>query len=207
MISVIIPCKNRLNHLSFTLPLTRKLAGEIEIIIVDYNCPMGTKEYVDRTFGNDSRIRTIKADVAGDKWSLSHARNLGFLESKGDALLFIDADTKVKSNFITSHPLNQNQFYTGHWLHASGCCMVWRDDFIRVKGYNEVIESWGTEDYDLYRRLEGAGVGRLYFDKKSFENIKHHDRIRNEYHGRKDIHISNEENYQKSIKEFRSCIE
>lgn len=204
MISVIIPCKNRLNHLTFTLPLTKKLAGEVEVIVVDYNCPMGTADYVSKTF---PEFKVVRAEVGPDKWSLSHARNLGYKASSGEALLFIDADTKCKSNFLTIHPLREGEFYTGHWLHASGCCLLWRKDFEKVRGYNEVISSWGSEDYDLYRRLEGLGLRRNYFDKKSFENIKHHNRIRNEYHNREDIHISNEKNYQKSIKEFRSCIE
>lgn len=207
MISIIIPCKNRLNHLSQTFPLTRKLQGDIEIIVVDYNCPMGTATYFENTFHKEHRLKIIRAEVGADKWSLSHARNLGYRASSGEALLFIDADTKVRSNFLTKHPLNEREFYTGHWLHASGCCMMWRKDFEKVHGYNEIIESWGTEDYDLYRRLEGLGLRRNYFDKKTFENIKHHDKIRNEYHGRKDIHASNEENYQLSIKEFRSCVE
>lgn len=203
MVSIIIPCKNRLNHLSQTFPLARRL--DAEIIIVDYNCPMGTADYLNATYPGIATI--VKAEVGKDEWSLSHARNLGYKASKGDVLLFIDADTKVKSDFLTKHPLNEGEFYTGHWLHASGCCMIWRKDFEKIRGYNEIIQSWGTEDYDLYRRLEGLGLKRNYFDKKSFENIKHHDRIRNEYHGRKNIHESNEENYQKSIKEFRSCIE
>lgn len=205
MVSVIIPCKNRLNHLSETFLLTRRLEGEIEIIVVDYRCPMGTASYIERTFPNQAKI--VRADVGENNWSLAHARNLGYKSSIGEALLFLDADTKVKSNFLTKHPLVENEFYTGHWLHASGCCLLWRKDFESVKGYNEVIQSWGSEDYDLYRRIEGLGLRRNYFDKKSFENIKHHNRIRNEYHDRKDIHVSNEENYQKSVKEFRSCIE
>lgn len=207
MISVIIPCKNRLNHLTLTFPLVRRIAGDIEIIVVDYNCPMGTADYLGTTFVDETRLKIVKAEVGKDQWSLSHARNLGYLASKGDALLFIDADTKAKSNFLTHHPLNEGAFYTGTWLHGSGCCMIWRKDFEKVKGYNEFIQSWGTEDYDLYRRLEGLGLRRNYFDKKLFENIKHHNRIRNEYHGKKDIHASNEENYQKSIISFKSCLE
>ena|SRR3990167_3281715 len=205
MISIIIPCKNRLNHLAETFVLTKRIKGEKEIIIVDYNCPMGTASYIETTFPNQAKI--VKAQVSEKEWSLSHARNLGYKGSLGDAILFIDADTKLKSDFLLKHPLNKGEFYTGMWLHCSGCCLIWREDFEKVKGYNEVIKSWGTEDYDLYRRLEGLGLKRNYFDKKSYENIKHHNRIRNEYHGRKDIHTSNEENYQASIKEFRSCIE
>lgn len=206
MISIIIPCKNRLNHLAETILLTRKLEGEYEIIITDYNCPMGCADYIDATFSSDTRIKVVRAAVGEKDWSLSHARNLGYKVSSGDAMLFIDADTKVKSDFLVKHPLNEKEFYTGHWLHASGCCLIWRSDFEKVRGFNEVIQSWGSEDYDLYRRLEGLGLKRNYFDKKSFENIRHHNRTRNEYHNREDIHSSNEKNYQASIKEFRSCI-
>lgn len=206
MISIIIPCKNRLNHLAITFPLIQKLAGEFEIIVVDYGCPMGTKDYLLATFPHEARLKVIKADVGAQEWNLSHSRNLGFKESIGEALMFLDADTKVKSNFLTQHPLNENEFYTGSWLHASGCCYVWRKDFENIKGYNEVCEGWGTEDYDLYRRLETKGIKRNYFDKKLMYNMNHHDKIRNEYHGRDNIHVSNERNYQRSIKEFRSCI-
>ena len=206
MVSIIIPCKNRLNHLVATFGMTRRVQGDVEIIIVDYKCPMGTANFFERAFHKEKRLNIVRADVDDDAWSLSHARNLGYKASTGDALLFLDADTCCKSNFVTAHSLNQNEFYTGEWLHCSGCCFVWRDDFKAVKGYNEVIRSWGSEDYDLYRRLETKGINRKYFDKKLYKNLPHSDKIRNEYHGRKNIHISNEENYQASIKEFKSCL-
>lgn len=205
MISIIIPCKNRLNHLSVTFPLVKKMEGDFEIIVVDYNCPMGTGEYISVNY--PGRAKIVRADVGPLDWNLSRARNLGVKEASGNALLFIDADTKVRHNFLVEHPLNPGEFYTGSWLHGSGCCLVWRSDFEKVRGYNEALEGWGTEDYCLYRRLEGFGLKRNYFNEKLFFNMKHHDKIRNEYHGRKDIHQTNEENYQKSIMEFISCIE
>jgi glycosyltransferase involved in cell wall biosynthesis len=42
-----------------------------------------------------------------------------------------------------------------------GCNMAfWRDDIIRVNGYNEAIEGWGREDSELAARLQNAGVQR-----------------------------------------------
>ena len=42
-----------------------------------------------------------------------------------------------------------------------GCNMAfWRDDIIRVNGYNEAIEGWGREDSELAARLQNAGVRR-----------------------------------------------
>jgi glycosyltransferase involved in cell wall biosynthesis len=37
---------------------------------------------------------------------------------------------------------------------------IWRDDLIRVNGFNEAIEGWGAEDKELVARLENSGVRR-----------------------------------------------
>ena len=36
----------------------------------------------------------------------------------------------------------------------------WRDDLVRVNGFNEAIEGWGPEDKELAARLENSGVRR-----------------------------------------------
>ena len=206
MISVIIPCKNRLNHLNATFTLTKRIQGEVEIIIVDYNCPMGTYEHFNNNFSTEPRLKLVKAEVGAKEWNLSHARNLGYKASVGDALLFIDADTSLSPGFILSHTLKEGMFFTGSWLHASGVCMVWRSDFEKVHGYNECVDGWGTEDVDLYRRLVHIGLEQKNFNEKLFKNKQHPDKIRNEYFGGKNIHLTNEQNYQRTQKEFRSCL-
>ncbi len=42
-----------------------------------------------------------------------------------------------------------------------GCNMAfWRDDILRVNGYNEAIEGWGREDSELAARLQQSGTVR-----------------------------------------------
>jgi glycosyltransferase involved in cell wall biosynthesis len=42
-----------------------------------------------------------------------------------------------------------------------GCNQAfWRDDLVRVNGFNEAIEGWGPEDKELAARLENSGVRR-----------------------------------------------
>jgi glycosyltransferase involved in cell wall biosynthesis len=42
-----------------------------------------------------------------------------------------------------------------------GCNQAfWRDDLLRVNGFNEAIEGWGPEDKELCARLEHTGVER-----------------------------------------------
>lgn len=45
--------------------------------------------------------------------------------------------------------------------HLRGCNMAfWRDDLIRVNGYNEELTQWGHEDGEIAYRLHFAGVGK-----------------------------------------------
>jgi glycosyltransferase involved in cell wall biosynthesis len=37
---------------------------------------------------------------------------------------------------------------------------IWRDDLVRVNGFNEAFEGWGPEDKEICARLENAGVRR-----------------------------------------------
>jgi glycosyltransferase involved in cell wall biosynthesis len=47
------------------------------------------------------------------------------------------------------------------WQKAMTCNLaVWREDFIRVNGFDELFEGWGYEDSDLVIRLIHAGVKR-----------------------------------------------
>jgi glycosyltransferase involved in cell wall biosynthesis len=44
---------------------------------------------------------------------------------------------------------------------VKGCNQAyWRDDLLRVNGFNEAIEGWGPEDKELCARLANAGVAR-----------------------------------------------
>ena len=47
------------------------------------------------------------------------------------------------------------------WQRAMTCNLgVWKEDFIRVNGFDELFEGWGFEDSDLVIRLIHAGIKR-----------------------------------------------
>jgi GT2 family glycosyltransferase len=47
------------------------------------------------------------------------------------------------------------------WLAVKGCNQAfWRDDLVRVNGWDETLRGWGPEDKELCARLENAGVAR-----------------------------------------------
>ncbi|MGZ8191789.1 MAG: glycosyltransferase family 2 protein [Methylococcaceae bacterium] len=63
---------------------------------------------------------------------------------------------------VLSLPLGFLRYLQAHnWRKAVGCnTAMWKDDFIRVNGYDELFEGWGYEDSDLVIRLIHAGIKR-----------------------------------------------
>lgn len=195
-VSVIIPCKGRLSHLQATLPsVLYQSHNDIEIIVVDFNCPEGTASWVSQY----KNIKCVKADVGIDEWSLSAARNLGFKHATGEMLLFLDADAMlIDPYFIEKHVALcvDGSFVCGWgWHDATGCLMLRASAFKAANGYNENIKSWGAEDIQMYNRLQNdlAQEKRIWLG--GIETIKHGDELRNQYHGNRHPLETNEENF------------
>ena len=96
-LSVIIPCKNEVGvveHLLDSLKIQTTLPDEI--IVVDSHSDDTTASAA-AAYGNSLPIKVIKAKGYG----IAHARNEGVLAASGDLLLFVDADVRLPSNFIT----------------------------------------------------------------------------------------------------------
>lgn len=209
-ISIIIPCKNRLYHLLQCLPgVLNQTYQDLEVIIVDFNCPQNTGKVISEQF-SDPRIKIFKAKVKKDHWNLSESRNAGFMESTGPILLFLDADTVVQPTFIeyAVKELNEKTFVTGliapPW-NGCGCAMVNRADFVRVRGYNEALKGWGYEDFDFYKRME-ATLEHRFFRPELIVNLQHDNSIRNEFHGGADIHENCKQNHEISQTTFKSRV-
>lgn len=194
-VSVIIPCKNRLQHLKESLPLVLSQSyNDLEVIVVDYNCPQQSGKWA-RSIG----AKVVDCMVGKDEWSLSAARNTGYKFSSGEMLLFLDADALlIDKHFIEKHVKHcvDGSFICGYgWHDATGCCMLRRTAFVAADGYNELITSWGAEDIKLYNTLENALSQERRTWLGGIETIKHGDEIRNYYHGHKPPLETNEQNF------------
>ena len=88
------------------------------------------------------------------------------------------------------------------YRYVLGCNMaIWKEDLIRVNGYNEAFTGWGKEDNDIAIRLVNAGV-QLRFLK--FGGIVYHM-----HHEKRsfDRLITNEQLHYRSISEKISYVE
>jgi hypothetical protein len=153
----ITTCRSRLEHLRQSLP---RLATQPDTacVVVDYGCPEKAGDWVE---AHHPGVRVVRA---GDqpKFEPCRSRNLGAAAATEPWLCFVDADTLLAPEFAqTVLPLLQ----PGHFYRpeprvgdSAGLHICHRSDFDRVGGYDEVLQDWGMNDRDLFRRLEMAGV-------------------------------------------------
>ncbi len=102
MISVIIPIYNQANKLVKCLEsLNRQTINDFEVVLVND----GSKDNPEKVFENFSKIAKIKGDLlyfSQQNKGAPAARNYGFSKSKGDFILFCDADSILQENMLES---------------------------------------------------------------------------------------------------------
>src|SRR4030095_887981 len=96
LVSVIIPCYNQADFLPGALESAlAQTHCETEIIVVDDGSPDNVFEVVSRY----PSVRYMRQENQG----LASARNTGFKQSKGEYVVFLDADDHLTPNAIESH--------------------------------------------------------------------------------------------------------
>lgn len=165
--SLITTCKGRLGDLQRTLPVFLRQA-DTEVIVVDYDCPDGTATYVAQAHP------AARLVVAADKprFNASQARNLGAAQATGEFLIFLDADVVIAEQFVQ----HVDGMVSGRAFalfgppapdSLRGSCVVGREDFGIIGGYDELLEGYEGEDLDLYMRLKFIGAKKISLDLRA----------------------------------------
>jgi glycosyltransferase involved in cell wall biosynthesis len=148
-----------------------------EVIVVDYDCPDNTAEFL---AGHFPTVRTVKVADAGE-FNLCRARNLGARSACGELLAFVDADIMLADNFATVVAQQIQSSHFGQFkgkIHgspsASGTCVIPRLAFTRISGYDDVIVDYGGDDRDLYYRLELSGLKPNTLEPSLIDGILFH---------------------------------
>jgi len=205
-VSFVVPVKGRLDHLKQSLPsmLNQHLVGldiSIEVIVVDYNCPQKTIDWIHSQ--GHSQVRAVLQSAPLDYFNLSHARNIGCREATGEILAVADADSMLHRNTLgrvlpkmIADPtivLCQNPYIKGDNKVGRTTSFIRKDAWVKLRGYDESMEGWGWEEADLYRRAEliGKVVG---YDIELVQTINHDENRRSTYYEEKNIRASNKKN-------------
>ena len=186
-LSLITICKGRLQFLKRTLfNMCHQTHHDYELIVVDYGCPENTAEEVSKFIkANPTVSCDVKIIKVSDKtklWNASRARNIGANHSKGEWLFFIDAD-----NIMTSAGLElilgsvKNHKLLTTTSSAIGSCLIDRETFFSIRGYDERNIGWGCEDTQLYRRIREAGISCGMYSSKYIQVISHSNELRTKF--------------------------
>jgi GT2 family glycosyltransferase len=177
-IAIITTCMGRLEHLQQSLP-TWLIQDAAEIVVVDYSCPQRSGEWVEQTHPG---VKIVRCEGKAH-FRIAEARNLGAAASTAAWLCFVDADVLLMPDFLSKlSALLHRESYFRSELGASadlmGTVLIPREAFESVGGYDEAFEGWGAEDYDLYLRLQSAGLNQAVYPSHLVRPISHDDSMR-----------------------------
>lgn len=196
LISLVTTCKGRLSQLRQTIGgCLQQSDPNFEYVVVDYDCPEGTAGWVKSR--PDDRIVIVKIHNR-PFFNQSHSRNLGGRFARGEILVFIDADTILHADFLSSvrKKLRENCFLTtsmvlaGEKDYGSGAGLLgyggiigcWKKDWELVRGFDETMVGWGGEDDDFRRRMRARGITPLLFDLTLCQAMDHNEVSRTEFY-------------------------
>jgi glycosyltransferase involved in cell wall biosynthesis len=186
-LTAIVPCKGRLEHLKQSLPTLVAQGEDLDIVVVDYDCPDGTAAWVREAY---PAVRVVKVD---DRpiYNRSAARNVGAAEAATDWLAFLDADVLVGETLVAAlkSRVQPGFFYIVDPRPPTlwGALVVSRADFVWVDRYDETFEGWGSEDVDILERLLIIGRREGTFPGELLASIPHDDSLRHRFHAPTDL--------------------
>ncbi|MBU1726282.1 MAG: glycosyltransferase [Candidatus Omnitrophica bacterium] len=97
-VSIVIPSLNSRELLKDNLPVlirnTKKLAPQVEIIVVDDGSTDGTSDFLRSAF-SEAKVITLEKNMG-----FAFACNAGVKESKGELVYLLNSDIKVSENFL-----------------------------------------------------------------------------------------------------------
>ncbi len=207
-LSLCTTVKNRLCHLSQTLPQNIADAGpDTEIVVLDYTSDDGLSEWI-RPFVSNGLVNYFRADNQ-KFWRNSHAKNVSTLASTGEIICNVDADNYITDGFteyvLDFYRNNQGIFTAPAATEGvTGRIAMRRSDFQMLGGYDEAYSfGWGCEDIDLIARGKRLGLPITYMDLQYLKQIPHDNEMRGRHAEIKEIWISNE----KSLKMMEEKLE
>ena|SRR4030042_2655639 len=152
--------------ISFIVPINHKKYDRLEGLIYNINL-----------FYNNSDFEIIIAEQDDNEgFKLGQMRNLGFVKSKGDIIVFIDVDIRFKESLDFKELLKNMEMPFVAWNRIAqveekeignfkvmgtgrisygegGCIVLTREQFENSCGYSNLFIGWGKEDHLLCYRF------------------------------------------------------
>jgi len=184
-LSLVSCCKGRLEHLRRALPTFVEQIGA-EVIVVDYDCPERTRDWVAARFPAVRVVAVSDAPIL----NISRARNLGAKAATAAWLAFCDADQLLPPSFASD---------LRAWMQPDTYIRTFRKTpsglvrrpiplvceaatFWAVGGYDDAICGWGFEDRELIERLDRSGIKEARDAQLLVETLPHGNALRRSFY-------------------------
>jgi len=161
-VSIVSTCMNRCHYLDNALESWMRLPVK-EIIIVDWSSTDFLKEIVQKH--QDGRITIVRVN-GKDSYHRTKPINIGFRYASSKYILKVDSDiilnhmlfkfiklTDMLQGTVNFNLLKSKIEPDTNNLSLFGTCFLSKEMFNAVNGYNEILEGWGYEDDDFYKRI------------------------------------------------------
>jgi hypothetical protein len=183
--SIVTSCKGRLEFLKRSLPTFVQQSGT-EVVVVDYDCPDGTRGWVATHFP-DVRVAVV---TDAPHFNVSRARNIGARLARAPWLVLCDADTLLAPSFALEM---QKLIATGTYLRPSQdtpaglrklpfplLCegSAYRD----IDGHDDAFRGWGAEDWEFISRLDRHGLREVLYPAALVEILTHSNKVRSSHY-------------------------
>lgn len=184
-LSLVTCCKGRLQYLKRSLP-TFIAQEAAEVIVVDYDCPDNTKEWVATHF---PEVRLVTA-TDEPYFNLSRARNMGARHGRAPWLVFCDADQLLAPSFSSQvleliGPMTYlRTLHDTQWgPRRQGVPLACEAKlFWEIGGYDDALHGWGVEDREFVDRLDRSGLREVVGSAALVETIRHSNEERSKYY-------------------------
>ena len=184
---VVAACKNRHAQLRMALDSWLAAQGVSQVVLVDWDSTPAYTSTLPPYILDNPLLKVVRV-AEQPHFKLTWAYNLAAtFVPRGSAMLKVDCDTIVARDFLNEHPLHDGVFYAGDYrsattdndAHLNGVFHARAEDFQRVGGYDERIQSYGWDDSDLYRRWNALGLMSRPLQYGSAHHMHHgdHDRM------------------------------
>ncbi len=159
LITVIVPVYKTKPFLKRCVDsITSQTHKNLEIILVDDGCPIGSGDLCDELAATDHRIKVVHKENGG----VSTARNTGLSEAKGEYVLFVDSDDYLYSNDVCSLCF-ENINKSG----ADVCAFLWQ--YVDTDGRFVIDKNKCPKEFDG-RTVSAVEFARLLYGD-SYANV------------------------------------
>jgi hypothetical protein len=173
-ISICTTCMNRTQDLKKTLIQNINDNSDypnIEFVVLNYNSSDNMHKFMT---SNDIKY-LIKMGIVKyyitrypKYYSMSHSRNISFLNSTGSIVTNVDADNYTGKGFADylnklADICPEKAFFSKGKRMMHGRIGMYKNEFISLGGYNEDFSGYGFDDHDLMIRSMNSGYKLMWW--------------------------------------------